>query len=347
MKVQANLPDTLPGQNVTLLAFGDVVLENRTTVGDPPMQAFALRTGIGPRRCDEAPPDGLLVQTPEGSTEVSFNVNGVDIQVGSTVLFEAQPDDSMQITTLEGSAISNIGGELFPVIAGTRVRVPLNERLRPSGFPSLPESYETDTLQTLPLTLLERDIEIAPALDGDALERLRQQLQFGEPPCDDDGLIDCDDLPGFREIEWDVRSNNWSQEFIPGRTCAVSEDAARPTLPVCPDDFLDDFCEDDPRRFFCQEGFRDADDESVSPDELIEQDDDPESESDEIETDDETEAETETETGDDSSSSTDSDSSGSSDGSGGGSDSGGSGGSDGGGDGDGGDGDGGGGGEED
>jgi hypothetical protein len=30
MKVQANIPDTIPGQNVTLLAFGDVLLEDAT-----------------------------------------------------------------------------------------------------------------------------------------------------------------------------------------------------------------------------------------------------------------------------------------------------------------------------
>ncbi len=316
MKVQANLPDTLPGQNITLLAFGDVVLENRASADAPPMQAFTLRTGVGPRRCDEAPPDGLLVQTPEGSTEVSFNVNGVDVQVGSTVLFEAQPDAAMQITTLEGSAVTNIGGELFPAIAGTRVRVPLNERLRPVGFPSLPESYDNAALQRLPLNLLERDIEIAPALDGDALERLRQQLQFGDPPCDEEGLIDCDDLPGFREIEWDIRSNNWEADFIPGLTCAVSEEVARPTLPVCPSAFLDDFCEDNPRRFFCQEGFRDDDEESVSPEDLIEQDDDSETEQPDDEVDDETENETDDEAEDetdDSGSSDSSDDSGSSD----------------------------------
>ncbi|MCU0481131.1 MAG: hypothetical protein MUE54_07960 [Anaerolineae bacterium] len=34
MQMQANLPDTLPGQNVTFLIFGDVSLENATETGD-------------------------------------------------------------------------------------------------------------------------------------------------------------------------------------------------------------------------------------------------------------------------------------------------------------------------
>ena len=33
MKLQANLPDTLPGQNVTFLMFGDVQVTNAVTSG--------------------------------------------------------------------------------------------------------------------------------------------------------------------------------------------------------------------------------------------------------------------------------------------------------------------------
>ena len=89
MKLQANIPDTLPGQNVTFLLFGDVEITNAVNPsisGDrTPMQAFYLRTGAGDAQCDEAPESGLLVQTPKGVGEVAFNVNGVDVQMGSTV----------------------------------------------------------------------------------------------------------------------------------------------------------------------------------------------------------------------------------------------------------------------
>jgi hypothetical protein len=48
-----------------------------------PMQAFYLRTGIGEPECNEAPESGLLVQGPE-NIEITINVNGADISLGSS-----------------------------------------------------------------------------------------------------------------------------------------------------------------------------------------------------------------------------------------------------------------------
>ena len=45
MKLQASLPDTLPGQNVTVLLFGDVVIENAV---DDPTPTITASTGGGP-----------------------------------------------------------------------------------------------------------------------------------------------------------------------------------------------------------------------------------------------------------------------------------------------------------
>ena len=90
MSLQADIPNTLPGQNVTFILFGDVMIENAASDEQTPMQAFYLRTGIGDVACEEAPESGLLIQTPDGIDEVTFNVNGVDVQVGSTVLFQTE-----------------------------------------------------------------------------------------------------------------------------------------------------------------------------------------------------------------------------------------------------------------
>src|SRR5690606_590452 len=51
MRVQANLPDSLPGQNVLFLLFGDVELSPElslaSNVSTPPVSAFRLRSGVG------------------------------------------------------------------------------------------------------------------------------------------------------------------------------------------------------------------------------------------------------------------------------------------------------------
>ena len=66
-----------------------------------PMQAFYLKTGSKATSCEEAPNDGLLVQTPEGIAEVRLWINEVKIRLGSTAFIQSSPGNSMTIKTLE------------------------------------------------------------------------------------------------------------------------------------------------------------------------------------------------------------------------------------------------------
>jgi len=245
MKIQANLPDTIPGQNVTMLLFGDVYIENQaemlpdplpgtiTTsanlrsgpstdyrvvgagpanenvvvdarneagdwfrifrpdtgdlawifgslieidgdstsltvveVDDPaatgqfgPMQAFFFRSGIGDISCEEAPPDGILIQTPEGTQTVSLSANDVRIQLGSTAFLTAVPDDFMTITLLEGQGTVTAQGRSVTVPTGLRARVPLDSGGLPSGPPEL-ITYESEDVQALPVQILENPFDI-------------------------------------------------------------------------------------------------------------------------------------------------------------------------------------------
>ena len=200
MRLQANLPGSLPGQNVTFLLFGDVELTNAVTDdnGDAftPMQAFLLRTGVGDSQCEEAPSSGLIVQTPEGAGEVTFNINGVEVGMGSTVMFRARPDGEMIVSTIEGAAVLEVEDEVQPVLAGSRLRVPLDRALRPHRrLINPPEPYELRNLQGIPIRLLERRIDIAPPLTQEQVNRIMQRLLNGEPICGAEGLPSCDRIP--------------------------------------------------------------------------------------------------------------------------------------------------------
>lgn len=202
MKLQANLPDTLPGQNVTFLLFGDVEIQNAVAEDDDvlrPMQAFILRTGAKDAACDQAPESGLLVQTPAGAGQIALSVNGVEVQMGSTVFFQAGGEDGLAISTLEGIAQATVQGESQIIVPGTWISIPISADLRPVGPPGLPSSYEgrVRMLNALPLRLLERKIEVAPPLTPEQLERLLARLAAGVPPCGDD-LLPCDRLEGLR-----------------------------------------------------------------------------------------------------------------------------------------------------
>lgn len=209
LKLQANLPDTLPGQNVTFLLFGDVELTNAVTEenaasGLKPMQAFYLKTGLKDSQCVEAPESGMLVQTPEGVGAVQFRVNGVDIQMGSTVFFQADVQEGMTVSTLEGAAYMEVQGSQQVIVPGTWARIPLRalpdapDFFAPDGLPELPESYgeRIAFLEALPFDLLERRIELAPPLTEEEVQALRQniedRLRSGEPLCGEDPFPDCE-----------------------------------------------------------------------------------------------------------------------------------------------------------
>jgi hypothetical protein len=258
MQLQANLPETLPGQNVTFLLFGDVEIRNavegniepvtfnitatgninvrsgpssndepisqladgETVVADgrnpdntwlriqqpegnpgwvsadlvtldgdlsllnvvdplalpppslTPMQSFYFQSGIGDAPCAEAPDSGILIQTPEGVGQISFTVNDVNIQLGSTAYLQAQPNAEMTVNVVENQATITAQGVTQSVPAGSRVRVPLDANLTADGPPSEPEPYDNADLAALPVGHLPREVEIAPALTQAELDAL-------------------------------------------------------------------------------------------------------------------------------------------------------------------------------
>jgi hypothetical protein len=215
MRLQANLPDTLPGQNVMFLLFGDVELTNNVSADSEdytPMQAFYLATGLGDTACAEAPESGLVVQTPRGAGQVTFNVNGVDVSTGSTVFFQAQRGGRMRVSTLDGASIIGIDDEEYPVIAGTYVDVPLDEELEPDGEPEEAEGYDYEEMQDLPLDMLGEDIEVEEPLTDEEISEMYDLMEAGEPLCSDDPdsyLPTCEHLPaeyGGYECTFDIEA---------------------------------------------------------------------------------------------------------------------------------------------
>lgn len=159
LKLRANLPETLPGQNVIVLLFGNVeLLQDPHAENGQFMQAFYFRAGVGDAPCAEAPDSGILIQTPEGAGLINLRVNEVDIRLGSTVYL--QSGTTLTINVIEGAAQITSQGTTQVVPAGSKVNVPLDENLAASGPPSNPEPYILDNVQQLPINVLERPIEI-------------------------------------------------------------------------------------------------------------------------------------------------------------------------------------------
>jgi len=122
-----------------------------------PMQAFTLQSGVDDAPCVEAPQSGLIIQTPDGVGQVTFLVNEVDIQVGSSAFLQAAPGQQMNVAAISGTVTVTANGVTQVVPAGTVVSIPL-EGTTASGPPGLPPAYPADLVQALPVSLLPNPV---------------------------------------------------------------------------------------------------------------------------------------------------------------------------------------------
>lgn len=161
LKAQANLPDTLPGQNVTFLLFGDTSVDNPT----PDMRAVTVQTGIGGVNCTDAPESAVMLQSPRGS-EVAMNINGADVTLGSTAYLTANQGSDMQFSILEGLGKITANNVTQTVQPGAMVSIPLGgtNGLQVSGPPSSPQPYNLPAIQLAPFNLLDRKITLPPPI---------------------------------------------------------------------------------------------------------------------------------------------------------------------------------------
>ena len=163
LSVQANIPDTVPGQNVSFLIFGDVEITNAGSA----MEAFYFKGGIGDAGCSEAA-NGILIQTPQGVGEIELVANDVKITLGSTAFLTAQPEENMTVALLEGSGSVEAEDVTQPLEVGMQVSIPMDEDLSADGPPSEPEPIP-DTVAPLLTTVHEAEDDTeATAGDGDA-----------------------------------------------------------------------------------------------------------------------------------------------------------------------------------
>jgi hypothetical protein len=158
LQLQANLPDTLPGQNVTFLLFGNAELR------DAGVDGLYFRSGVGDPICAGLPRDGLLVQTPKGIASVNFRLNGVSIGLGSTAYFEYADERRLRVNVVEGNALLEAEGVVQAVPSGTYSEIALDDTGEAVAPPTLAQAYDPAPLQALPMSALGRSVPIAPPL---------------------------------------------------------------------------------------------------------------------------------------------------------------------------------------
>ncbi len=150
---------------------------NAGNSGYKALQAFYFQTGTRPG-CDQAPYDGVLIQSPQGSGPLRLSIDGALITLASTVFLQAQPGQFLTISTLEGGAqviapitqngLYSNGVSKF-VGPGSSVQVPIDGNLRAAGAPQQTQFFIPDTVRALPARLLPNPITIPPGLPAGTL----------------------------------------------------------------------------------------------------------------------------------------------------------------------------------
>lgn len=121
-----------------------------------PMQDFALQSGLQDARCPEVPDSGLLLQTPDTQTMLTFRVNGLELLLAGTAFLQARPLDYLALSVLEGQAELRAPDVVRTVAAGQFIHVPLDETGQALPGVTSPMPYNYTRMLTLPVTLLPR-----------------------------------------------------------------------------------------------------------------------------------------------------------------------------------------------
>ena len=116
------------------------------------------------------------MQSPVNGGITRLSINGIDVQIGSTVFIQAVPNDSFVIFTLDGIARLEVDGDVQIIPAGTFSQVPLDENGVAAGPPSEAAPYDPVRIENLPLgTELTEPIDISSPLDQESIPQVIQQ----------------------------------------------------------------------------------------------------------------------------------------------------------------------------
>lgn len=161
MQVQANVPGAIPGQVVTFLLMGDASVTDTASDEQRPMDAFQFRTGIGTPSCEDVNFDTLVVDSPDGLT-VTFNVNGIDVELGSTAAFIGMPDNMLDMLVVEGEGTVTANGESVIVEAGNWTQIQMDDSgISAVGAPVEPTPFAPERIAHIPFSLLSTGRNVA------------------------------------------------------------------------------------------------------------------------------------------------------------------------------------------
>jgi hypothetical protein len=186
-KLIANLPRSLPGETVTMVAFGSTTLDNQS--GN--MESFYFFSELGQITCEAVPFDGLMIDSPDGSG-IRMNVNGAELTLMGDASLKATRNGQMEVSMLNGSGRIVANGQEQYFGAGQKVRVGLGGENGAQSIttPSAPEPLTQQELNTA-CTMTGQycsQSEVIPVSEAQAQQQLQAQITVTPSPIPTDTL---------------------------------------------------------------------------------------------------------------------------------------------------------------
>lgn len=165
MRIQAQVPGSLPGANIVFVLMGDVQITNDGSDDDfSTMQSFYFTTGIGQPRCTDAP-DRIVVQSP-GDAPVAMVINDVSVEITSTAILSTHELDdgtpAFEITMADGEAIID-GRTTVP--EGHWAQIPLESPVE--SEPSTDEMGISESQEAFSFSGVPDDVFCRPVPEAD------------------------------------------------------------------------------------------------------------------------------------------------------------------------------------
>ncbi len=170
MNLQANLPNTLPGQGVIFLLVGNARLTNEVaqdSTEQTAFQSFYFLPGVNKPGCYQAEPM-LTIQTP-GNVEVRITLNGVERVMSPSTLLTITPS---VCTIHRGYITSHAGDKTTNLLANQTVDIHIEDN----------GAIKVDDLRGISQREYERGVEIQTVLNALAKTNDWAEQYIGEAP---------------------------------------------------------------------------------------------------------------------------------------------------------------------
>jgi len=140
----------------------------------PSGAGFALTASPDPN-CPGSP-NGVLLQTPDGTDSLILNVDGVALDLNKATVFITDDEQGLGIMVLQGSVQVESASSVTPLEAGVETHITRSADGRATGKPSDPTASDPRLIAQLPVAQLGQPVEAAPAATPDQTESANSGL---------------------------------------------------------------------------------------------------------------------------------------------------------------------------